>query len=249
MCTLCNDANHSVNDKSPFTAARRSALKKLGAGGLWASMGGLFMPSASAAPDVIPKPNNLLTPDQALTRLVNGNKRFVQGAMTPFNVIKERGMLVDGQNPFACVLACADSRVSPEFVFDEELGDLFVTRVAGNYVTNDILASLEYAVAELNAPLIMVMGHTECGAIKAAIKAFDDDYDFPGHIQVITSALARAVRVGRSRKEDIARTNVKLNVINLIDATPVISKYVSQGRVKIVGGLYDLKTGNVEIVT
>lgn len=248
MCTVCNNPKHFLQGKSPLLS-RRTILKTIGAGGLFAGLGSLVIPAASASSDLIPKPSNLLTPDQALARLIEGNKRFMQGAMTPFNVIKERNLLVDGQNPFACVLACADSRVSPEFVFDEELGDLFVTRVAGNYVTNDILASLEYAVAELKAPLIMVMGHTECGAIKAAIKAFDDDYDFPGHIQVITSALARAVRVGRSRKEDIARTNVKLNVINLIDATPVISKYVSQGRVKVVGGLYDLKTGNVEIVT
>src|SRR3546814_3652059 len=98
---------------------------------------------------------------------MQGNARYASNASTHRDFVSTRAALATGQNPYACLLSCADSRVSPELCFDEARGDLFVTRIAGNYVTNDILASLEYGVAVLHSPLIMVLGHTRCGAIRS----------------------------------------------------------------------------------
>ncbi|MFK4581606.1 carbonic anhydrase [Bradyrhizobium ottawaense] len=135
----------------------------------------------------LPKPNNLLSPNAALDRLLKGNDRYVQGASRIDDFRRERPVLVEGQNPYAAVLSCADSRVVPELIFDSGLGDLFVCRVAGNFANEDTLASIEYAVAILNTPLILVLGHDHCGAIKATIKSLYEDkpaagaHFVPGH--------------------------------------------------------------------
>ena len=160
--------------------------------------------------------------------------------------------LMAGQNPYACILSCADSRVSPEFCFDESRGDLFVNRLAGNYVSPDILASIEYGAAVLNAPVIMVLGHTECGAVKAAIKADKDNVDFPGHIQGITTALNPAVKAGEKDGGDLlgatTLANVKINVAMLKGSTPLLRKLVQEKKLIVVGGLYHLDTGKVDLV-
>lgn len=158
------------------------------------------------------------------------------------------------QNPYACILSCADSRVSPELCFDEERGDLFVNRVAGNYVTTDLLASLEYGVAVLNSPLIMVLGHTSCGAVGAAVSAVEDKAEFPGHIQTIVTAIVPSVRAAAAQAHEgtllqaATIENIKHNVEQLKSATPILSKAVQAGKVKVVGGLYHLDTGRVELV-
>jgi carbonic anhydrase len=202
----------------------------------------------------VPKPNNVLTPDEALTRLMAGNERYVSGKSMPVNFDKTRAVLASGQNPYACLLSCADSRIGPEFCFDEGRGDLFVTRVAGNFVTPDILASLEYGTAVLQSPLIMVLGHTSCGAIGAAVQAFTENASFPGHIQSLTTALAPAVRQAVNDKAtDIVvastRINILQNVRSLQESNPLISQRVKEGKLKIVGGLYHLDTGRVELVS
>jgi carbonic anhydrase len=252
MCNLCDIKNYAAANTSH--SGRRSFLKAASTLPLWAGAIGStsFLPSALAA-DVTPKPENILTPDAALERLLAGNKRFVEG-----NVIKNPSFknipagLRSGQNPYACILSCADSRVGPELCFDEGQGDLFVARLAGNYVNTDMLASLEYGALMLKSPLIMVLGHTECGAISAAIKAEKDNVDFPGHIQVIASKLDQAVRrakaVGGKRTTEVAIENVKLNVAELRQSTPIIRKLADAGQLKIVGGLYDLETGKVSLV-
>lgn len=230
---------------------RRQFLKLVAVGATVAA--GTLSGTATAAPPATPKPENVLTPDAALARLMDGNKRYVKGIDTTDSFTTVSKALASGQNPYACILGCADSRVSPELAFDENQGDLFITRVAGNFVTPEILASLEYGTAVLNAQLIMVLGHTSCGAIGATIKAVEKDENFPGHIQSLTTALSPAVRNAISKKPNdltdaATRENVRLNVIKLRQATPLLSKRVRDGQLRVVGGLYDIKSGRVELI-
>ncbi|MEO9060991.1 MAG: carbonic anhydrase [Nitrosospira sp.] len=199
-----------------------------------------------------PLPENVLSADEALARLMAGNARYVAGQSSPLEFSEDRPALVSGQNPYASILSCSDSRVSPEFCFDEQRGDLFVARVAGNYLTTDFVATLEYAAAVLHTPLIMVLGHENCGAVGAAIDAVDNNKQFPGHIQSLASALAPAVRAAKNisgeRFENIVRMNVVRNVDKLRKQTPILSKLVSERKILVVGGVYSLKTGKVDLV-
>lgn len=145
------------------------------------------------AGDIKPKSENIISPKEALDRLIEGNKRYIAGTPLPLEFSKTREALSSGQNPYACILGCADSRVAPELCFDAGIGDLFVTRVAGNFVTPQILASLEYGTEFLGAPLIMVLGHTKCGAIDATIKSIKDDAVFPGHIQNLVTDMSGSI--------------------------------------------------------
>lgn len=232
--------------------SRRSFLKlaTLSIGTALATSVSMPVMAAGGSP---PKPENVMSSDAALARLLNGNARYVKGIETPDSFKTIQPALLKGQNPYACILGCADSRVSPELCFDENQGDLFVTRIAGNFVTTEILASLEYGTAVLNAPLIMVLGHTSCGAVGAAIKATEKHENFPGHIQTLATAISPAVKEALKKDPknvaDFAtRQNVRNNVTNLREATPLISQRVANGQLRVVGGLYDLKTGRVELI-
>ncbi|WP_071916441.1 carbonic anhydrase [Bradyrhizobium japonicum] len=200
-----------------------------------------------------PKPDNLLSPDAALKRLLMGNDRYVQGTSRADDFRRERSALVEGQNPYAAVLSCADSRVAPELVFDSGLGDLFVCRVAGNFANDDTLASVEYAVAVLNTRLILVLGHDHCGAIDATIKSLHQDKPPPGHISSLVTALAPAVNASLGQAGDISahatRKNVIDNVNKLRSTGPILTAAVEQNRLKVVGGLYRIGTGKVDIVS
>ncbi|QOZ36216.1 carbonic anhydrase [Bradyrhizobium sp. CCBAU 53421] len=200
----------------------------------------------------LPKPDNLLSPDAALKRLIEGNDRFVQGASRGGDFKREREVLVDGQNPYAAVLSCADSRIVPELAFDSGLGDLFVCRLAGNFVNDVTIASMEYAVAVLNTPLILVLGHDRCGAIDATIKSLSDDKPAPGHIPSLVAALAPAVRESRHQTGDAFANAIRQNVIDnvgkLKSAGPVLNAAVEQNGLKVVGGLYRLDTGRVDLL-
>ncbi|SFK56235.1 carbonic anhydrase [Nitrosomonas aestuarii] len=203
-----------------------------------------------------PLPENVLTPEAALERLMKGNERYVSGQSIPLNFSDERLDLMRGQNPYASVLSCSDSRVSPEFCFDEQRGDLFVARVAGNYLTTDFIATVEYAAAVLHTPLIMVLGHEKCGAVQAAIDATDNNKQFPGHIQSIATAITPAVRavprkpdyVAADRYYDIVKMNVILTVRELRKQPPILSRMVDSDKLKVVGGVYHLETGKVRLV-
>lgn len=252
MCFICNRISlMSSTNQKPQSPSRRSLLGAVGA----LPLAGTLAFSATAHASAPPKPNNVLNPDQALKRLMAGNERYVSGKSTPVNFAATRQALAGGQNPYACLVSCADSRIGPEYCFDEGRGDLFVTRVAGNFVNTDILASLEFGTAVLGAPLIMVLGHTSCGAISAAVQAYTQNADFPGHIQALTTALAPAVRLAtQSAKGDAlvaaaTSDNVRLNVMKLTESNPIISDRVAKGQLKIVGGVYDLETGRVDLVT
>lgn len=234
-----------------FTAASALGLGISGAGIARAEK--TKAPSTSAT-KVLPEPENVLTPDQALERLMEGNKRHGAGqSVASLDIHSPQDALVKGQNPYAAILGCADSRVGPEQCFDEAHGDLFVARVAGNYVTVDFLATLEYAVAVLHTPLIMVLGHESCGAVKAALDAIDKNEQFPGHIQTMATALSPAARAARNmpgvRYDNAVRMNVVLAVTELKNSTPILSQAVKDKKIRVVGGVYRLGTGLVELVS
>ena len=232
---------------------RRSLLKTLSLAALLPVGLGAYPSGIVIAADGVPLPENVMTPDAALKRLLDGNKRYVSGKISVRDFNVNRAVLAKGQNPYACILSCADSRVAPELCFDESRGDLFVTRLAGNYASLDILASLEYGAAVLKAPLIMVLGHTDCGAIKAGMKADKENVDFPGHIQTITSELKSAVKEGvklpGNATDNVAKENVRLNVAKLKESTPILRQLVADKKLMVVGGLYHLDTGKVEFLT
>ncbi len=181
--------------------------------------------------------------------LISGNKRFAEGNPThPNQSMARRQEMAKGQNPRAAVLACADSRVSPEIVFDQGLGDLFVVRVAGNVVNDPILGSLEYAVEHLGTRLIVVLGHQRCGAVAAACAGGEA----PGHIGSLVQALAPAVdKISASeegRVDRVAKENVRMMAKSLRSCGPILEKWVRQGKLEVAGAFYDLDTGAVEIV-
>ena len=257
MCHRCDQKN-SDQQNSKQDPSKRSFLKLTAASAIGLGFAGSGIATArekkaaKTSAKVPPKPENVLTPDQALERLMRGNERYVAGESVPLDFHDVQAALVRGQNPYATILGCSDSRVSPEHCFDEAQGDLFVARVAGNYLTNDNVATLEYSVAVLNTPLIMVLGHEGCGAVKAAIDAVDNYKDFPGHIQLLASAIAPAVRAvsdtSSGRLINVTKKNVIMTVENLRNKTPILDYYHDQKKIRVVGGLYHLDTGRVELI-
>lgn len=229
----------------------RRGLFRLAAGAGVGSVMARAVPAAAAG-GAPAKPQNVLTPDQAFTQLMRGNKRYVDGVTRRHDFRNEREALAGGQNPFAAILSCADSRVAPEYAFDSFRGDLFVVRVAGNFVNEDNLASLEYSVAVLGAPLLMVLGHASCGAVDAAIKAIKTNTPPPGHLPSLVRALTPAVREATDKPGDMlenaTKANVRLTMAQLKSATPILSAAVEQGKLKVVGGYYNLATGRIDAV-
>jgi carbonic anhydrase len=254
------DAHESKDSNLQQISSKRSFLKLAAASTLGFGIVGAMGTFAMAAPlkgiaplsKNPPLPENVLTPDAALERLMEGNLRYVSGKSKPLDFASERDALSEGQNPFASILSCSDSRVSPEFCFDEQRGDLFVARVAGNYLTTDFIATMEYAVAMLRTPLIMVLGHESCGAVGAAINAVDKHEQFPGHIQSLATALVPAVKAAKDmpgkRYDNIVKMNVILTVEQIKNSEPILSHMIEHKKIRVVGGVYSLKTGKVDLV-
>lgn len=246
MCQTCEKQQESeVSDRRRFLR-----FAGIGAGVLMVSRvlsGPMAYADTLATP---PKPQNVIDPEQALERLMAGNTRYIQGVMKRHDFQSERAALVKGQNPFVAVLSCADSRITPEYAFDTGRGDVFAVRIAGNFVTNDGLASLEYAVAVLGAPLVVVLGHDDCGAVSAAIKAVKEKALFPGQIQSLANALRPAVEQVLKAPGDLLENaivqNVKDTVSQLRKDSPVLSEAIAAGKLKVVGGVYRLQSGKVE---
>jgi carbonic anhydrase len=219
-----------------------------------ASAIGLTFGDAAMAKDVkmAPKPQNVLSPEASLERLLKGNQRYIEGLSRRHDFKHEREALAGGQNPYAGILSCADSRIAPEYAFDSGRGDLFVCRVAGNFANDDTVASLEYAVAILNTPLILVLGHDSCGAVDATIKSLKDNTVLPGHLPSLVAALAPAVKAVSQHEgnplDNAIRQNVIDNVAKLKSATPILNAAVEQGKLKVVGGIYRLADGRVDMV-
>jgi carbonic anhydrase len=243
MCRNCGyAAEHRMTPRS-----RRTFIKFA-----WTAVAGLALPANSFAKNAAPpKPGNVLSSDAALERLKKGNVRYVSGVAKRHDFKHEREALTRGQNPFAGILSCADSRISPEYAFDAGRADLFVCRVAGNFANDDVIASFEYAVAVLNTPLLMVLGHQSCGAIDATIKSIKDGTTFPGHIPSLVTALSPAVKATLNQPGNVldnaTRQNVILNVEKLKTASPIIDKAVAENKLRVIGATYRLDTGRVEI--
>jgi carbonic anhydrase len=199
-----------------------------------------------------PKPDNVLSPDAALERLRQGNRRYVEGVSKRHDFKHEREALAGGQNPYAGILSCADSRIAPEYAFDSARGDLFVCRVAGNFANTDSIASLEYAVAVLKTPSIQVLGHDSCGAIDATIKSLRDNTTLPGQMPSLVAGLEAAVKTASQLPGDLLGNAIKQNVIDTVaklrSATPILSAAIEQRKLKIAGGIYRLRDGQVDMV-
>jgi carbonic anhydrase len=242
MCAICG--NPSLNHAPIYS--RRGFLKLVGGATAGAALSGRALFAAGETP----KPQNVLSPDEALERLKKGNARYVEGVMKRHDFGAERGALAGGQNPFAGILSCADSRIAPEYAFDSGRGDLFVVRVAGNFAEEDGIASLEYTVKFLGTPLLVVLGHDSCGAVTAAIKTVKDGVELPGHLPHLVEHIAPAVKTAMSEPGDLlanaTRENVLLNVEKLKTASPILSQYVADKKLRVVGGIYKLSDGRVE---
>ena len=242
MCAICG--NLSLDHTPGYS--RRGFLKLVGVAAAGAALPGRALFAAGE----VPKPENVLSPDEALARLKKGNQRYVDGVMKRHDFEGERGVLAEGQNPFAGILSCADSRIAPEYAFDSGRGDLFVVRVAGNFADENGIASFEYAVKFLGTTLLVVLGHDKCGAVDATIKVVKDGAELPGHLPQLADHIVPAVKTAMTEQGDLLansiRENVLLNVEKLKTASPVLSDYVSSGKVNVVGGIYKLKDGRVE---
>jgi carbonic anhydrase len=196
---------------------------------------------------------NAIPPSAALQRLMDGNARYMRNQIDPKDFNAGRAARAEAQYPIAAILGCADSRVSAEFIFDQAPGELFICRVAGNYMNVDILASLEYGVEVLGAPLVMVLGHTNCGAVKAVLQYEKDRKPLPGHLQMLLDAVSpgvvEAMRQGPTDQLDHAiEANVRHNAQRLRQAHPVIAKAVDEKRVEVVSAVYELASGQVRLL-
>ena len=194
--------------------------------------------------------------DQALRELLDGNRRFTSGnRMTPRGKPEDFLALRHGQFPEAIVISCADSRVPPEILFDVGVGDIFVVRVAGNVIGGagvSVKGSIEYAVAELDVPLILVLRHSGCGAVKSAIKHIDDRDSLPGAISGLVELIKPAVAMSKGMPgdplENAVRKNVEIGVERLQGLDPIVAPRVKGHKVKVVGGVYDLQSGEVTLI-
>jgi carbonic anhydrase len=226
--------------------SRRSVL------GMAVAAAGMAWGGVVRAADAAPAPN-AISPDEALQRLMDGNARYAANASLPKDYAAGRAARALAQHPIAGILACADSRIPPEIAFDQGPGELFVVRVAGNFVNDDLLASLEYGTAVLGVPLLMVLGHSGCGAIDATIKVIQQGAELPGHLPGLAKALEPAVQKAIDAKpanllDAAIAENVRTNVERLRGATPVVAELVAAGKVEVVGAVYDIATGKVNMV-
>ena len=189
--------------------------------------------------------------EDAFGKLMDGNKRFVAGSLAQKDVgDARRKELAGGQHPFAIVVTCSDSRVAPELIFDEGLGDIFVVRVAGNVLDPISLGSIEYAAEHLHAPLLVLMGHEQCGAVSAALDATGEP---EGNIGAIIKKILPAVKKAKAKggsKDDILtnaiRENVALSYKDIRGKSPVLKHLIDKGELKVVAGVYHLASGEVE---
>jgi carbonic anhydrase len=219
----------------------------------------------------------MISPTEAISRLKEGNGRFIAGnvqhphettderafiaknsyenpdaislGMTSEQAAKRRTELTKSQHPFAIILSCSDSRVPPELVFDEGLGDLFIVRVAGNVLNDEGLGSIEYGVEILGARLIVVLGHQSCGAVDAAMKTVAAKGKAPGHIQSLVTAIKPVVdSAPKADLDAMIKANVKHVVDALRSSTPILKARVNSGEVQVIGGYYTLDTGVVSFL-
>ena len=221
-----------------MACSRRELFRGTLAGAATAAFAGVYERPVSA--------QTSLTPEAALQQLIDGNRRFAEGRLTSFtedlDILKAK--TVDKQEPFAAVLSCADSRVPVELIFDQSIGHVFVTRVAGNIATTPIIASLEFGVAVLGTKAIMVLGHANCGAVKASIEA----KAVPGQISALYAYIRPAVDQAGPDLEAATKANAKIQAGLLRQSSPVLAGHIKENQLKIVAGYYDLSSGKVTLL-
>ena len=245
------------------TSSRRDFLTKASVAGVGAVVlgGGLAACSttsrdSAAAVHGQTESTEGLTADQALAKLQEGNARFTAMKEVEPNLSTERLVAVSkGQHPFAAVLGCVDSRVPPELVFDRGLGDLFDARVAGAIAENGVIGSIEFGVEEFGIPLVVVMGHSSCGAVKATVKAVDSgNTTMPGKIGAVAAPIIPAYKAVKAKGvtgdaiipavvEEVVRESMAV-----LEESPVLKEKIETGAVKVVGAVYDLPTGKVNFL-
>ena len=243
MCDLCR--------KTIPNFSRRGFL--VGSGAVFAASALGPIPLFADQPQPATLALNAVSPGAALQRLLEGNARYAANEPAKRDFSAGRAARAAAQYPIAAVLSCSDSRVAPELCFDQGPGDLFVVRVAGNFVNVDGLASLEYAVEFLGVPLLMVLGHSNCGAVGAALGSVKERAKLPGHLPEMIKAIDPAVIAahGRHPSDLLAVTieeHVRLNVKRLKEEAPVLADALAERRIDIVGALYDLPTGKVRLI-
>ena len=246
MCNLCGDVDHDHDanvSRRRFLGAGAVAVAAL-SGAVWAA----DPPKPGAAP-----PPNAIAPADALKRLMEGNARYAANNPTERDFSATRAARAQAQYPIASILSCADSRVVPDLVFDQSPGDLFVCRVAGNIMTTNLLASLEYGVQFLGSPFILVLGHSSCGAVDAALKVVKSNAQLPGHLpELITAIKPAAISAAKVAPNDMLNyaiaDNVRRQVARLKAAAPIVGKAYRDKKIDIAGGVYDIATGKVTLV-
>ncbi len=211
-----------------------------------AAMAGTFVGLGARLAGARPIFETELSPEGALSELMDGNRRYVTGKTTAhehdLQVLKAK--TAEKQQPFAAVLSCADSRVPVELVFDQTIGHIFVCRIAGNFTTPEVIASLEYGAAVLGTRVIMVLGHSNCGAVAATIKGSAA----PGQISVLFPRIRPAVDLAGPNIEAAAKANAKIHAALLEEASTVIGGLVKEDKIKVVAGYYDVTNGMVTLV-
>ena len=209
-------------------------------------VGALSITMTRAAMAVVAAPT--MPANQALKLLLEGNQRFVAGQLEhPNQTPDRRAEVAKGQHPFASVLACSDSRTPPEIIFDRGLGDIFTVRVAGNVADKVVIESLDYSVKHLGVRVVMVLGHRRCGAVIAAVEGHEEEGDVGPMLGELRPAVAASKGMPGDPIENAVRENVKLVMKNLATSSE-LSAMVKSGELKIVGGIYDLDTGTIEML-
>jgi carbonic anhydrase len=244
MCSACDESHE-------FRLSRRGFLRTGAVAALAPATIGAVLAADPPAPGATPP--NAIAPAEALKRLMEGNARYAANTPNERDYSSGRAARAQVQHPIAAILSCADSRVSPELIFDQGPGDLFVVRVAGNVVTRDLLASLEYGIRFLGAPLVMVLGHSDCGAIDAAIKVLKSKVKLPGHLPEFIATLKPAVIVAEKTRngnllDNAVAENVKRQTARLRRSPPILQTAYDAKKLDIVGAVYDLATGKVSAV-
>lgn len=200
------------------------------------------------------KTQDAMTPNSALETLIDGNQRFLKNLKADRDLLQQVSQTANGQFPFATILSCIDSRVSSELIFDQGLGDVFSIRIAGNFVNEDILGSMEFACKLAGTKLLVVLGHTACGAVKGAC-----DHARLGNLTALINKIEPAVEAVKEPKDDalrnsknidfvneVAEKNVIMTIDNIRSSSEVLAEMENKGEIKIVGGMYDIKTGRVK---
>ena len=233
-------ANLPMWDHTLPTFSRRHVVRAALGGAMAAMISGVGAVSRSASAQ------STISPDDALKALMDGNRRFVERRLTSFQEDMDmlRQHTAEKQEPFASVLACADSRVPVEIVFDQSIGHVFVNRVAGNIATSEIIASVEYGAAVLGTSVFMVLGHGNCGAIKATIAA----KAVPGQISSLYSYLRPAVNQANGDLDAAIAANARIQAQLLRESSTVVAGLVKDGKIKVVAAVYDLASGKVHLL-